>query len=57
MNDEEVLLGGMKLTAKEEAEYTYKRELYEVAKQRATDDNEVVGYHMSDEYDKPDRVM
>ncbi|KAG0587933.1 hypothetical protein M758_2G172300 [Ceratodon purpureus] len=54
--DEQFLFGGMQLTAKEQAEYRYKKEVYELAKQRAKDVDEIVGYHMPEAYDKADRV-
>ncbi|XP_024374932.1 pre-mRNA-splicing factor ATP-dependent RNA helicase DEAH1 [Physcomitrium patens] len=54
--DEEFLFGGMKLTAKEQAEYRYKKQVYELAKQRAQDVDNIVGYHMPEAYDKADRV-
>jgi pre-mRNA-splicing factor ATP-dependent RNA helicase DHX16 len=44
--DEEFLFGGMKLSAQEQAEYRYKKDVYELAKQLAKNGDEIVGYHM-----------
>eukprot|EP00246_Nothoceros_aenigmaticus_P007014 TRINITY_DN2059_c0_g1_i1.p1 TRINITY_DN2059_c0_g1~~TRINITY_DN2059_c0_g1_i1.p1 ORF type:complete len:238 (+),score=74.70 TRINITY_DN2059_c0_g1_i1:41-715(+) len=52
--DERFLFEGMKLTAKEERELRYKREVYELAKQRAKDIDNIVEYRMPEAYDNVD---
>ncbi|XP_057814918.2 pre-mRNA-splicing factor ATP-dependent RNA helicase DEAH1 isoform X2 [Cryptomeria japonica] len=54
--DEEYLFEGVKLTAKEEQEMRYKRTVYELAKQRAKDLDNIVEYRMPEAYDEDGKV-
>ncbi|KAH9307533.1 hypothetical protein KI387_035444, partial [Taxus chinensis] len=54
--DEEYLFDGVKLTAKEEQEMRYKRTVYELAKQRAKDLDNIVEYRMPEAYDEEGKV-
>eukprot|EP00898_Chlorokybus_atmophyticus_P001287 jgi/Chlat1/2159/Chrsp17S02733 len=54
--DEQYLFDGVKLTAKERAEFEYKKHLLELAEQRAKDVDEIVGYRMPEAYDQEGHV-
>lgn len=56
IEDEQYLFDGVELTAKEREEMKYKRRVYELAKQRAKDLDNIVEYRMPEAYDKEGAV-
>lgn len=56
LQDEELLFGDVKLSAKEEADLRYKRKLLELASKRAQQTEEVQEYHIPEAYDKEGNV-
>jgi hypothetical protein len=54
--DEEYLFGGQKLTAREEAEFRYKKKVHELATKGEKDVEDVEEYRIPEAYDTADRV-
>lgn len=57
IEDDQYLFEGVTLTAKEREEMRYKRTVYELAKQRAKDIDNIVEYKMPEAYDKEGGVQ
>eukprot|EP00249_Psilotum_nudum_P022504 c28541_g1_i3 orf=362-3079(+) len=56
IEDEQYLFEGMRLTLQEQEEMRYKRTVYELAKQRAKDIENIVEYRMPEAYDQEGKV-